>query len=1097
MEYIADLHIHSPYSRATSRESTLAGLLAWARVKGIQVVGTGDFTHPGWFSRLREELEPAEPGLFRLKDEAQVPSPLPGVPPSAAPVRFLLSAEISSIYKRHGAVRKVHNLLYVPDFAAAARITARLAGIGNIESDGRPILGLDSRDLLEILLEQAAEGFLVPAHIWTPWFSLFGSRSGFDTIEECYGDLTDQIFALETGLSSDPDMNRLVSGLDRFTLVSNSDCHSPAKLGREANLLATGLDFFSLRDALREGGRENFRGTVEFFPEEGKYHYDGHRTCGVCLDPHETRRLGLRCPVCGRPLTVGVHHRVMELADREEPRHHPDAPEVFSLIPLPEVLGELLGVGPASKEVMREYGRTIGRFGSEFDLLLRTPLDEISRQSPVLGEAVARIRSGRVIRKPGYDGEFGIIRVFERGEVTALAGQGSLFGDGAPRRGRTKKVEKETLPPVRETSRGEACLAQSSSAGPNAGQEAAVRSDAPHILVAAGPGTGKTFTLVSRLARLLGEGSDPAGIVVITFTRRAAGELRERLAAAVGAAAALLFIGTFHRFCLDRLREEVPGLVVVGPESRERLLRRLFPGKSATERGHLADEIADCFHRDLGEEILDAKGEACLAPTLTETVSLYREELARLGAVDLDGAVSALLRRLREDAGFLRRVRSMVAQLFVDEFQDLNAGQFELVRILAESAAVFAIGDPDQAIYGFRGSDPAHFYRFAELPACERLSLAANYRSCPAVIEAAGAVVARNSRRSGLSLVAAAPRTQGGIERSAAPTPAAEAEFIVRRIEELMEGVEHLSRATGRGGTGEGRGRSFGDFAVLYRIGRQGEEIAEALARRGIPYQVAGVTPFYLSPSLRSAYRFLQAAAGSEELADWLLLLGELQGIGSATLDRLEEELPLTGDFFGLLSGVAITPAAEPVIARLRTELERFRAEVAGNGIAGTLRQALAFLGIAPEAANTRRLLELAGSFGTDLAPFARHLRRHAAETVYDERAEAVALMTLHSAKGLEFPVVFMAGMEEGLLPCTLWGDTDIEEERRLCYVGMTRARERLILTSSDVRPWAGPGTRRPSRFLAEIPERLVAQSLPGSGTSGRKKNGSEQLELF
>lgn len=416
MDYIADLHIHSPYSRATSPQSTLVGLAGWARVKGIQVIGTGDFTHPGWFSCLKEQLEPAEPGLFKLKNEAAIVSPLAEVTPSAAPVRFLLSAEISSIYKRHGVVRKVHSLLYVPDFASAERLNARLGSIGNIKSDGRPILGLDSHDLLEIMLELAPEGFLVPAHIWTPWFSLFGSRSGFDRIEDCFGDLTPHIFALETGLSSDPDMNRLISGLDRFTLISNSDCHSPSKLGREANLFSTGLDFFSLRDAIREGRRDTFRGTVEFFPEEGKYHADGHRACRVCLEPAETCRLGLRCPVCGKPLTVGVCHRVMELADREKPLYRDDSPRVFSLIPLPELLSEIIGVGPASKKVMEQYRRCIDRFGSEFNLLLHTPLDEIRHENPLLGEALARMRSGRVIRKPGFDGEYGVIRVFDEGE---------------------------------------------------------------------------------------------------------------------------------------------------------------------------------------------------------------------------------------------------------------------------------------------------------------------------------------------------------------------------------------------------------------------------------------------------------------------------------------------------------------------------------------------------------------------------------------------------------------------------------------------------------------------------------------------------------
>jgi len=423
MEYIADLHTHSPFSRATSPEGTLSGLAAWARVKGIQVVATGDFTHPGWFRSLREELVPAEPGLFRLKDERAIVLPLAGAAPAPTQVRFLLSAEISGIYKRAGRVRKVHNLLYVPDFASVERLNATLAGIGNIESDGRPILGLDSRDLLEILLTEAPEGFLVPAHVWTPWFSLFGSKSGFDAIEECFADLTSHVFALETGLSSDPGMNRLISGLDRFALISNSDCHSPAKLGREANLFSADLDFFSLREALRANRRDRFRGTVEFFPEEGKYHADGHRACHVCLDPPETRRLGLACPVCGKPVTVGVLHRVMELADRERPLFGEDLPEVFSLIPLPEVLGEILGTGPGSKKVMELYSRVISRFGSEFGLLLYAPLEEIRAASPLLGEAVERMRSGRVIRTPGCDGQYGVIRVFEEGELARLAGQ--------------------------------------------------------------------------------------------------------------------------------------------------------------------------------------------------------------------------------------------------------------------------------------------------------------------------------------------------------------------------------------------------------------------------------------------------------------------------------------------------------------------------------------------------------------------------------------------------------------------------------------------------------------------------------------------------
>ncbi|MCP4755827.1 MAG: DNA helicase UvrD [Proteobacteria bacterium] len=417
MKYIADLHVHSPYSRATSKKSDLAGLFAWARVKGIHVVGTGDFTHPGWLKELKEGLETAEPGFFRLKNET-VPLALENIVPEPIPTRFVLSSEISCIYKKADKVRKIHNVLFAPDFESVERINARLAAIGNVESDGRPILGLDARDLLEIVLDEAPDGFLVPAHIWTPWFSLFGSKSGFDAIEDCFGDLTGHIFALETGLSSDPEMNRLISALDRYTLISNSDCHSPSKLGREANLFDTDFDYFALRDALKSPQEKGFLGTIEFYPEEGKYHLDGHRKCGVCFDPLTTRKEDFLCPVCGKPLTVGVMHRVMELADRKVPVYPESSAHFESLVPLPEILGEILEVGSGSKKVLRQYIRLIQLFGSEFNLFRHTPPEEIERRySPVLSEAVKRIRSGNVIKKAGFDGEFGRIRVFEDKEL--------------------------------------------------------------------------------------------------------------------------------------------------------------------------------------------------------------------------------------------------------------------------------------------------------------------------------------------------------------------------------------------------------------------------------------------------------------------------------------------------------------------------------------------------------------------------------------------------------------------------------------------------------------------------------------------------------
>ncbi|MBU2648059.1 endonuclease Q family protein [bacterium] len=417
MDYFADLHIHSCYSRATSKFSTLPYLAGWARIKGIHLVGTGDFTHPHWFSHLQSSLDSSDSGFHRLK-QTLLPPELADYQPREIDVRFVLTAEISCIYKRHGSVRKVHHLLVVPDFDSARRISHRLSDIGNLSADGRPILGLDSRNLLEIMLEEAPAGFLVPAHIWTPWFSLFGARSGFDTIEGCFGDLSREIFALETGLSADPEMIRRISALDRFTLISNSDAHSPQKLGREANLFQTGFDFDSLKAALRFPERGGYGGTIEFFPEEGKYFLDGHRRCNCSLKPSTTAELKGICPICQKPVTAGVLSRINGLADRPRAMYTETDPGFQCLLPLAEILAELAGVKSITPRVRNGYREVINRFGSELALLKDVPLTEIARQySEPLSEALRRLRSGKVIRQPGFDGQYGVIRLFSEAEV--------------------------------------------------------------------------------------------------------------------------------------------------------------------------------------------------------------------------------------------------------------------------------------------------------------------------------------------------------------------------------------------------------------------------------------------------------------------------------------------------------------------------------------------------------------------------------------------------------------------------------------------------------------------------------------------------------
>lgn len=409
MKMIADLHIHSRFSMATSKEGTPENLDFWARKKGISLIGTGDFTHPVWREELKERLVSEGNGLYRVRDEyvKEESRKFPG-----EGTRFVVSGEISSIYKKNGKTRKVHNVILLPSLEAADAMAQRLEKIGNIHSDGRPILGLDSHDLLEMMLDVCPEGILIPAHIWTPHFSVLGAKSGFDSVEECFEELAPYIHALETGLSSDPAMNWRISKLDRYQLVSNSDAHSPSKLGREANLLDIDCSYEGLYRAIQTG--EGLEGTVEFFPEEGKYHFDGHRKCGVSLSPVEAERLGGICPVCGKKLTMGVDHRVEQLADRAEGFVKKDGKKYESLVPLPEVISACMGYSTASKKVQGCFEQMIQTLGTEFDILRNVPSEDIkSCAGERIAEGIENVRTGNVKRIPGYDGEYGKIELFD------------------------------------------------------------------------------------------------------------------------------------------------------------------------------------------------------------------------------------------------------------------------------------------------------------------------------------------------------------------------------------------------------------------------------------------------------------------------------------------------------------------------------------------------------------------------------------------------------------------------------------------------------------------------------------------------------------
>lgn len=405
MKAIADLHIHSRYSMATSKDGTPENLELWARKKGISILGTGDFTHEKWREELKEAMVSAEDGFYKLKDEKRLPE---AERMKDQTVRFVVSGEISCIYKKNGKTRKAHHLILLPGIEEAEKMAKKLEKIGNIHSDGRPILGLDSRDLLEIMLEASPEGIFIPAHIWTPHFSVLGAKSGFDSLEECFEDLTPYIHALETGLSSDPPMNWRISSLDQYQLVSNSDAHSPSKIGREANLLDIELSYEGLSRALCRG--EGLLGTVEFFPEEGKYHYDGHRKCEVCLTPEEAEKMGNICPVCGKKLTMGVEHRVEQLADRKYGYRKENAKEFESLVPLAEVISSCMGYSSGSKKVQSCYENMLEKLGPEFEILRRIPAEDIKAVSDEnVAAAIEGIRQKKVKKIPGFDGKYGKI----------------------------------------------------------------------------------------------------------------------------------------------------------------------------------------------------------------------------------------------------------------------------------------------------------------------------------------------------------------------------------------------------------------------------------------------------------------------------------------------------------------------------------------------------------------------------------------------------------------------------------------------------------------------------------------------------------------
>ncbi len=1088
MKFIADFHIHSHFSIATSKILVPEYIDYWARVKGLTVVGTGDFTHPGWTAELREKLEPAEPGLYRLKRE-YVREEAAHFGGSGFSPRFILTAEISNIYKRDGKVRKVHNLIFAPDFQTVEGIQSRLSRVGNIRSDGRPILGLDSRDLLELVLEESEKVFFVPAHIWTPWFSVLGAMSGFDTVEDCYGDLAEFIYAVETGLSSDPPMNWLCSFLDTYTLISNSDAHSPQKLGREANIFDTEPSYDRIMDAMKQGDRDRFLGTIEFFPQEGKYHFDGHRKCGVVWNPLETLRHNGICPVCGKKVTVGVLNRVVQRADREDWHTSGNRKPFFSLIPLKELLSEIFDAGPSSKKVGDAYHSLLRTAGSEFSVLLHMPIAGIEHEmGDVIAEAVRRMRKGEVHITEGYDGEYGKIRVFDDKERKTLSGQGVFFADFGGSIPLQKSAPSEVnfsiqqyMSLKRNTAHGAAANTKSpgtglqssgekSSAdypcrsileGLNEEQKKAITHAGGPCLVLAGPGTGKTTTLTARIAYLvLCKAVPPERVLAVTFTNRASEEMRERLHLRMNGRVDMsrIRVMTFHAFGYGFLREfsgrfgRNKRFSMINEDDRIWLIGRIL--KRGDPKG-IGEEISR-IKRDVREDFEIVDGE------LKEAFRVYENSLKDQNLFDFDDLVSLPIKEFSRSPDILDRQREQNAWICVDEYQDINRAQYTLIRLLApsEHSNIFAVGDPNQAIYGFRGANIGFIRCFERdyTGACV-YRLVKSYRCSDTILKSSGQIVQARDRA-----------VQGPVEGvririSEHATDRSEAEYVARTIENLMGGVRFFSIDSDVSeGETEAEIESFSDFAVLCRVGRQMPAVQKALDDHGIPYQSVRDESIFTKEPVKSIVELLKLAHGNRP---------------TPLFDRYSR--PRGFSFEEVLPFYEKMRNCTTVKRGIEDFTQRFFSKESEE-----------------HPLSIRRLLEYAERFEGSFEKFLQFASIGWGQDAYEPAAEKVALMTLHAAKGLEFQCVCIVGCEEGLLPYSLFHDqkSDPEEERRLLYVGMTRARKYLYLTHSRKRFLFGKEYKlERSHFLDDIEERFV--KLSRSVYTRPKDNAQNQLELF
>ncbi|MEM7034258.1 MAG: UvrD-helicase domain-containing protein, partial [Chloroflexota bacterium] len=924
-------------------------------------------------------------------------------------------------------------------------------------------------------------------------------------------------------------------------LVSNSDAHSPPKLAREANLFDTELSYPAIFDALKTGDLDKFLGTLEFFPEEGKYHHDGHRKCGVNWTPEITLAHDIICSGCGKPVTVGVMHRVATLADRPEGVDPKTRPPFYSLLPLPEILSEVYGVGPNSKKVQGHFMQLLSKLGPEITILRETAIPDIEQAGGArLAEAIRRMRAGEVSVTAGFDGEYGIIKLFNPDEDDPTSAQMSFFTPSEIAREPAKPAfetiaevsesyGKERQTPLEDADQVDGDVKDQLSATNEsmhplltdlnpAQQEAMLTLDQPLIIVA-GPGTGKTRTLTYRIAYLITEqGMQPEAILAITFTNKAAGEMRERLVELLGQSVAdQIMIKTFHAFGTWLLRTfgseiDLPPIFTIASEQdRQNLLKQTPPDLSSAERNQVLDQISAAKN-----QLLTADDVSFAGTEFAAQYGAYETMLHQFQTLDFDDLIFRAVALLETQPDVCDQVKSRFQSISVDEYQDMNVGQYRLLRLLTDATDtnVCVIGDPDQAIYGFRGADRQYFNQFqTDFPEAKRLYLSQNYRSTQLILNASGQVIDKDLSVERLKVWSDFV-DQTKLDMHHAPTEKAEAEFVVHQIEQMVGGTSYFSLDSGRVDDDSVLGRTFSDFVILYRATALSHPLVEALERSGMPYQVASQTPFYDYKEIQTCLAYLWFLFNPNSVLHLNKILNPNGNrIDHKDIQQLADYAVTQGqdlwDAFAKFDDVITVPRGTILTLGILVDfLQGLKNKSKTTSLSQLLRDIQQFVAqerhLRLDEKQTERvelLIKQAQSFDTRLGDFLEATILQREIDAYDPRADRVTLMTLHASKVLEFPVVFIVGCEENLLPYQRDGQTvDVDEERRLFYVGMTRAQQKLVLTHANTRFLFGQSMEnQPSRFMYDIEQTLTQIKMMATRKKQKSKddNNATQLKLF